>query len=114
MYARGMLGNESDYHTEADNTKKSPTLMAMSSNATNLMLSDLRIPAYSQYKVQNPVKGKVPQVTGMGLRDAVATLERHGIVVTKAIGTGFVTRQTPEAGTPIKKGMKATLQLNNN
>ncbi len=114
MYARGMLGNESDYHTEADNTKKSPTLMAMSSNATNLMLSDLRIPSYSQYKVQNPAKGKVPQVTGMGLRDAVATLERHGIVVTRATGTGFVTHQTPEAGTPIKKGMKATLQLNNN
>lgn len=113
MYARGMLGNRSDYRKEDDNTHKGPTLMAMGSTETTQVLNQLRSKSSSQFKRRPAEKGKVPDVTGMGLRDAVATLERAGVVVARASGNGYVVGQTPAAGSPLRKGMKATLQLNN-
>lgn len=113
MYARGMLGNKSDFRKEDDNTHRAPTLMAMSSDKTTRVLSQMKAKSYSQMKSKGNKKGMVPNVLGMGLRDAVATLERCGVTVTKISGSGYVTQQIPAAGSPLRKGTKATLHLNN-
>ena len=113
MYARGMLGNKSDFRKEDDNTHRAPTLMAMSSDKTTRVLSQMKAKSYSQMKSNGNKKGMVPNVLGMGLRDAVATLERCGVTVTKISGSGYVTQQIPAAGSPLRKGTKATLHLNN-
>lgn len=113
MYARGMLGNKSDFRKEDDNTHRAPTLMAMSSDKTTRVLSQMKAKSYSQMKSKGNKKGMVPNVLGMGLRDAVATLERCGVTVTKISGSGYVAQQIPAAGSPLRKGTKATLHLNN-
>ena len=52
----------------------------------------------------------VPDVSGMGLRDAVYILESHGLMV-KATGRGSVVRQSIHAGTNINKGQQILIEL---
>ena len=52
----------------------------------------------------------VPNVTGMGVRDAVYMLESMGIK-TQIIGKGIVSSQSIRAGTKIVNGMKIILNL---
>lgn len=54
--------------------------------------------------------GIVPNVTGMGVRDAVYLLESMG-VKTQIIGKGTVSSQSVRAGTKIVNGMKIILNL---
>lgn len=54
--------------------------------------------------------GIVPDVKGMGLKDALYLLENEGYSVTFT-GAGRVSGQTPEAGTSLEKGGKITLTL---
>jgi len=56
------------------------------------------------------VEGRIPDVTGMGARDAVYHLERQGVKV-KLHGTGYVSRQSIAPGTSIQNGMVCTLEL---
>ena len=62
---------------------------------------------------KNPVtpKNTMPDVHGMGARDAVYMVESRGAVVT-IHGKGKVTAQSKAPGTKIKKGEKVTLTLN--
>ena len=55
-------------------------------------------------------QGVVPAVTGMGLKDAVYTLEQKGIHV-QIQGSGIVKSQSIAPGTPISKGQTIILQL---
>lgn len=59
----------------------------------------------------NTSKQVMPDVKGMGARDAVFVLEKRGIKVQLA-GRGKVSEQSIEAGTPIKKGVHCKLTLN--
>ena len=52
----------------------------------------------------------VPNVTGMGLRDAIYLLETRGLQV-KVIGRGSVNKQSITAGTKITKGQLITIEL---
>ena len=52
-----------------------------------------------------------PDVTGMGLKDAVYMLENKGLIV-EAKGRGRVLNQSPIAGTNFIKGQKISLMLN--
>lgn len=52
----------------------------------------------------------VPNVAGMGIRDAVYLLENNGLVV-KAKGKGLVLKQSIPAGTKLKKGTIIVLEL---
>ena len=56
------------------------------------------------------VNGKMPNVVGMGARDAVYQLERQGVKV-KLHGMGFVARQDIAPGTTLQKDMVCTLEL---
>lgn len=114
MYARGMLGNVSDFKNEQDNTHSGATLMAMAGKTTDALIKQALMKDYKQYRrADNRDTDKVPSVIGMGLREAVCELERRGMVVTEIKGRGYVTSQIPAAGTAVKKGMKVTLQMNN-
>ena len=55
-------------------------------------------------------KGTVPDIIGMGARDAVYMMESRGIK-TRIIGRGKATKQTLAAGTPVKKGAFCTITL---
>ncbi|MEI7801445.1 MAG: penicillin-binding protein [Bacteroidota bacterium] len=55
--------------------------------------------------------GIVPNVTGMGLRDAIYLLESSGLAV-KVEGVGVVKNQSLPAGTKISKGQLITITLN--
>ncbi len=52
----------------------------------------------------------VPNVIGMGLRDAMYILENHGLRV-RLTGSGMVKRQSPAPGTRPVKGTTVTLEL---
>lgn len=55
-------------------------------------------------------EGLVPNVSGMGLRDALYLLETTGLQV-KVIGRGAVAKQSLPAGTKINKGQLITIEL---
>ena len=55
-------------------------------------------------------KGIVPDVTDMGLKDALFLLENEGYQVSFS-GSGRVVSQIPEAGTALAAGHKITLSL---
>ncbi|MGB0838596.1 MAG: PASTA domain-containing protein [Chitinophagales bacterium] len=52
----------------------------------------------------------VPNVTGMGLRDAMYILENHGLQV-RFSGRGKVVEQTPKYGRRFKRGDVITIRL---
>jgi len=62
------------------------------------------------YMGQKIVKKQIPNVVGMGLKDAMYILENMGVDVEIA-GRGVVKEQSILAGTSIKKGMKIKLGL---
>jgi cell division protein FtsI (penicillin-binding protein 3) len=55
-------------------------------------------------------KGTIPDVRGMGLRDAIFLLENRGFVVSY-YGKGTIVRQQPESGVPYSSGQKILLTL---
>lgn len=66
--------------------------------------SDTAFHARTVSLVVNPVRaGRVPNVRGLTLRDALFLLENRGLKV-RAIGTGRVRQQSLAVNTPIKKG----------
>ena len=58
-----------------------------------------------------PVDNIVPDVTGLGLKDAVYLLENKGLKLSMN-GRGKVINQLPAAGTNYTKGQKIILWLN--
>ena len=65
---------------------------------------------FSAIKRANQGAGTIPDVTGMGARDAVYLLESCGVKV-KVDGRGKVTEQSIDAGKKITPGMVCTLKL---
>ncbi|MBD5180368.1 MAG: PASTA domain-containing protein [Bacteroidales bacterium] len=111
LHARGLLDNSGDFKAET-HPDSHPVLYASTSqspyqaiaNATSL--SGARrgtTPLASEH-------GKVPSVTGLGLREAVNRLETSGYNVT-VHGTGYVTRQLPQAGEEHSEGDNVTIYL---
>jgi len=73
--------------------------------------SDTAFHARTVALVVNPVRtGRVPQVRGLSLRDALFLLENRGLHV-RAVGTGRVREQSLTVGSPIKRGDIITLNL---
>jgi len=55
---------------------------------------------------------KVPNVQGMGARDAIYLLEKAGLRAT-VIGRGLVSSQSIRAGSDVERGMQIILNLSN-
>lgn len=112
LYARGLLNNSGDYLTSI-NPGSRPTLFAFldSQRAEDLRREfNLQGPLSMIRSPQSTAAGTVPDVRGLGLRDAVRTLEDAGYNL-ETRGSGFVALQTPSPGTPLKRGARVTLSL---
>ena len=73
--------------------------------------SDTAFHARTVALVVNPVRtGRVPQVRGLSLRDALFLLENRGLHV-RTVGTGRVREQSLEVGAPVRRGDLITLTL---
>jgi cell division protein FtsI (penicillin-binding protein 3) len=68
---------------------------------------------YSEKYSLKPIATKeneVPQLVGMGLRDALTILENQKISV-KVVGRGVIKKQSLEPGTKVVKGTSITIEL---
>jgi cell division protein FtsI (penicillin-binding protein 3) len=110
MYSRGMFGNSSDFRTEELGDKSCPLVYANTKQSRIESIKGM-LGTKVVERIKSPAKMPgIPNVRGLSARDAVVTLERAGFNV-NVVGTGFVSLQTPAAGTPAKKGARVTLKL---
>jgi cell division protein FtsI (penicillin-binding protein 3) len=71
----------------------------------------LRVNGYKAFADKNKINhNQVPDVRGMGLKDAVYLLENQGLRV-RIIGRGLVKTQSVPAGMPAQKNMEVVLEL---
>ena len=111
MYSRGLLGETPDYAQGNTGTQR-PMLYASNSADRHPAVRKAAGVA-SELHPAAPRKmpeGTVPSVAGLGLREAVTTLENAGYEVAFT-GSGFVRSQTPAAGEPARKGSLVNLSL---
>jgi cell division protein FtsI (penicillin-binding protein 3) len=81
------------------NQKQNTNWVIPTANKQSVQLSELKI-----------INSLVPNVTGMGLRDAMYLLESHGLKV-RFKGQGKVYKQYPTYGTPYQQGNIISLNL---
>lgn len=88
-----------------------PTVKIGNADAADVVLSELHIHDKElRGKDEEMDEDKVPNVVGMGAKDALFAMESRGIRV-RLNGTGRVTSQNAPAGSTIRKGMVVDLQL---
>ncbi len=111
LYSRGMLDNSSDYRAEQPKTDP-PTLYATASRGRHKTVRERLSVSGSRKVLKQPteVKSGVPDVTGYGLRDAIAVLEQAGYNVDFS-GVGYVASQTPSPGHNSARGTRVKLTL---
>lgn len=110
LYSRGMLDNSSDYRAEPVKTDP-PVLYATANNEKAKKVARLITAGGKHQTIQHRPSSKgVPSVVGLGLRDAIAALEKSGYNV-RFKGSGYVASQAPAAGTELARGSHITLSL---
>lgn len=115
LYSRGMLDNSSDYHENAV-ASTSPTLYGTNKpDRASLLHRDLDLKHASILHTSDAKTGAnaVPDVTGLGIREALVKLEEAGLTV-HFRGTGYVTELNPPAGTLVAPGTKIMATLSQN
>lgn len=112
MYSRGMLGNKSDFHEESDADAETTRPLIYASDNDVLAKAVQKATGISPIRMAKGEKtdGGVPNVKGMGLREAVNTLENERYEVTFS-GSGYVRQQLPAPGTKVNAGSKIQLIL---
>ena len=111
LYARGML--EEDPGFDASNAQSAgPTVYSTFNNRRNATLhADLQLA--DSRAIRRPAdrqEGCIPDVRGVGIREALTKLEGSGYSVSFQ-GIGYVAEQQPEAGTKAGPGTKVKLIL---
>lgn len=112
MYSHGMLGGAPDYHAAERVGESSPTFYATHDAGRDARLGRA-VGSTSPRKVSTPAStadGTVPDVYGLGMREAIYILERAGYEVSFN-GDGSVIAQSPAAGTRAARGKRVTLTL---
>ena len=110
MYARGMFGDRPDFHKIEQKHGDYPTYYAgLGDRGTRL---HAMLGGGSQAVMSEPKSSGsgVPDVLGLGLRDALSRLEEAGYNVAFT-GSGFVAGQKPLPGDKCPKGTRITLEL---
>ncbi len=132
VMARDVVRNMADVQISEQETL--PDIMRGNVTAANYILSDMGVKTYADWDVNEPSthlwgiasaednktirlkqeknnsKTTVPDVVGMGAKDAVFLLESCGLKV-KLHGKGAVVRQSIAPGIPLKKGEVCVLDL---
>lgn len=113
MYSRGMLNNSSDYRENPAEGSR-PTIFASKTDGRySLIKAGLDIPAIRHFATPAATPlGTIPSVVGLGLRDAIVTMEQAGYAVSFT-GSGYVSAQNPSPGTRFMPGGKVHLSLSN-
>ncbi|MDE6486249.1 MAG: PASTA domain-containing protein [Muribaculaceae bacterium] len=112
LYARGYLDDYADITDNAPADPGRPTLYATFRNDRSRRIHDY-IDMERAAVINRPAAvaaGHVPDVRGLGVREAVVRLEEAGFNVAFE-GVGYVTEQTPAAGVPAKPGSRVNLTL---
>lgn len=111
LYSRGMLDNKSDIKDEPT-VESRPTLYASNdNNRHNRLASGLHLPAGMVISApHNTAEGTIPDVRGLGIREAVVTLEKAGYNVDFS-GVGYVVAQQPSPGFKARPGAKVSITL---
>lgn len=114
LYSLGLLDNSSDYHSGNEHAVKAPIMLASLSGekAMARLAKSMKAGKYrSAPKPQQQAAG-VPNVVGLGAREAVATIEAAGYNV-RISGTGRVVSQSAPPDSLVKPGdeIELTLQI---
>lgn len=116
MYAQGMLGNNSDYKTEAQvkSTSKDKSVLYATVGGVKgreQLIKKAGLTNHTCYKTpKTEGENLVPDVKGLSAREAVTRLEEAGLSV-RLIGSGFVAGQSLAPGTHFTKGQSVDLHL---
>lgn len=110
MYAHGMLDEHSDYK-ESANMATLPTIYACDQPELNSIRQTIGVNRTKKLKQPAPLAaGKVPDVRGLGMREALARIEDSGYAM-EAHGTGFAVKQEPAPGVAVKPGQKVKVSF---
>ncbi len=112
LYARGMLGNRSDYWADTKVVNGAvPTFYASASDRNDRINAAL-CAGGPKSVLETPSRHEdgVPEVLGLGLREALQELESAGYNVAFS-GSGYVAGQDPAPGTQARQGSQITLLL---
>ena len=112
LYSRGMLDYDDSYTKGEHNNTPVPTMYASLDPSRNDRVQKSLSLGNRKAVMASPAKksGGVPDVLGLGLRDALKTLESAGYQV-RINGRGCVTGQVPAPGSAVRKGEKIYLTL---
>lgn len=110
LNSRGKFGHTAEKYAETK-SNTTPVLTRGDNVKTLPSLLGLKSAKYYRYPPKTP-KGTIPSVVGLDTRSALAILEKEGLRVSIS-GRGTVVSQTPEAGSPLKRGDKVELRLKN-
>lgn len=120
LFSRGMLDNSSELlaDTEGQQGETHPTLYGSTQPDRYNVLRDLlslngkRVSVIRPPQIHNTPR-TVPDVTGLGIREALVKLEAAGLRVNFS-GTGYVTSMSPAGGTPVAPGSRINVTLSQN
>ena len=113
LYSLGMLNNISDFHASEQKPTTRPTFFATAADRSNnsKLVANAGIKELKRFRSpRNVTDGEVPEVIGLGAREAISRLEAAGLKV-KLHGYGYVARQSVRAGTKAEKGTLVELTL---
>lgn len=113
LYSLGMLKNISDFHASEQKSTTRPTFFATAADRSNnsKLVANAGIKELKRFRSpRNVTDGEVPEVIGLGAREAISRLEAAGLKV-KLHGYGYVARQSVRAGTKAEKGTLVELTL---
>lgn len=113
LYSLGMLNNVSDFHASEQKSTTRPTFFATAADRSNnsKLVANAGIKELKRFRSpRNVTDGEVPEVIGLGAREAISRLEAAGLKV-KLHGYGYVARQSVRAGTKAEKGTLVELTL---
>ncbi len=113
MYSRGMLDNVSDFMAE-NNDQKSVARIRLYKTTDAKKYDRVKtiagIRSDAEAKNTTVAGGCVPDVVGLGLREAIVAIENAGYNV-KFDGRGYVCGQHPSPGQPTPAGSTVTIKL---
>ena len=113
LYSLGMLNNVSDFYASEQKSTTRPTFFATAADRSNnsKLVANAGIKELKRFRSpRNVTDGEVPEVIGLGAREAISRLEAAGLKV-KLHGYGYVARQSVRAGTKAEKGAIVELTL---